>query len=769
MGQAVVNTKLKGDNTEFVNSVRGAGKALQGLKAEAARAKQMTEGMTKAGGLLKGALGSLFGGVIAVKGGMEAFDKALQSTQATGDAWNTQIAGLKGAVDSLFTTIATGDWSNLWRGLQVSAEMAAELAAAMDKVSNTKMARDYVGAKRQALIAKAKEVASDPNATPEEKKKAYDEATRYIDTVDKVNKEHIQSSRAAALSTINSATANLSYTAAFAGLPESGVLDKVKKELKAMPINRRISESDFDWLVTSGMTGTDPRLEQYKKDFEALRVRASKTIKFQAVGTGYGKPVPTQDAEKAQLELANLVKKNKDLELKRQQTNLSSDEKVQKALTLVQDALRTEMEVSNDKAKLNKTGKRIDLDDGGGSKGKTPPKVHKAVEIIPKGSIADIETQISKAEKQLKQATTDGARQRISTHIEALKKELEDIRVRIRVDKADTARGLTASIAEMEEALGKATTDKARNKIIESIDDLRGRLSKLHQDEAQVRDTIARNSILLRGDLLTNGQASKASETIERLDSEIRSKRFELQIEVSAESQRRLEQEIQELLNKRDRQVRIRDAGRDPSRPTALIGGLPRGGVKITAPTDQVDSWSDHISKATEANREMLESMRAVGGIFDVVGGIIGGNSGEMLKWSGNVIQAVTQALPSIAALTAAQKGQTIAGVAATSSILGPIATIGAIGSVLGAFLSLPKFAQGGIVGGSSYYGDKILARVNSGEMITTARQQEHIYRAMEEGRGRVFAQHISLGGEFKIRGGDLVVALDRARRYNGR
>jgi len=40
----------------------------------------------------------------------------------------------------------------------------------------------------------------------------------------------------------------------------------------------------------------------------------------------------------------------------------------------------------------------------------------------------------------------------------------------------------------------------------------------------------------------------------------------------------------------------------------------------------------------------------------------------------------------------------------------------------------VPKFATGGIVGGNEYSGDKILARVNSGEMILNAQQQANLF-----------------------------------------
>ena len=62
-------------------------------------------------------------------------------------------------------------------------------------------------------------------------------------------------------------------------------------------------------------------------------------------------------------------------------------------------------------------------------------------------------------------------------------------------------------------------------------------------------------------------------------------------------------------------------------------------------------------------------------------------------------------------------------------------------------------YADGGIIGGSSYRGDKLLARVNSGEMVLNKRQQSNLFNAINSG---------NIGGgtvstvQFKLRGADI-------------
>ena len=96
---------------------------------------------------------------------------------------------------------------------------------------------------------------------------------------------------------------------------------------------------------------------------------------------------------------------------------------------------------------------------------------------------------------------------------------------------------------------------------------------------------------------------------------------------------------------------------------------------------------------------------------------------------------------------------------------LGPILAAAAAAGIIALIASsMNKFANGGIIPGSSFSGDRQMARVNSGEMILNKTQQANLFRMINNGTVGSGAG----GGqvEFKIRGADLIGTINN---YNSR
>src|SRR5690606_28891482 len=74
-------------------------------------------------------------------------------------------------------------------------------------------------------------------------------------------------------------------------------------------------------------------------------------------------------------------------------------------------------------------------------------------------------------------------------------------------------------------------------------------------------------------------------------------------------------------------------------------------------------------------------------------------------------------------------------------------------------------FANGGIVGGNSYSGDKLFARINSGEMVLNQKQQRNLSGMLTPGT----MEPILIIPSTTIKGNDIVVSYERTMKSNNR
>lgn len=207
-------------------------------------------------------------------------------------------------------------------------------------------------------------------------------------------------------------------------------------------------------------------------------------------------------------------------------------------------------------------------------------------------------------------------------------------------------------------------------------------------------------------------------------------------------------------------------------------------GLKIKQPTELADMGSfidSNTEKVKRLREEMDETMSATEQVdfmansFYKLGGAIGGSAGSFLSFAGNILSMIPQLIMQITALTAAEvagnqakqvsaSGAAIAkGTEQSQSVPFPfnlIALAVTIASIVAALAKAPKFATGGVVGGNSFFGDNVIARVNSGEEILTRNDPRHRYNQ----------QNISTTEEggfvasTRMHGDDLLILIERAK-----
>lgn len=180
------------------------------------------------------------------------------------------------------------------------------------------------------------------------------------------------------------------------------------------------------------------------------------------------------------------------------------------------------------------------------------------------------------------------------------------------------------------------------------------------------------------------------------------------------------------------------------------------------------------LSERIKSNEDFADSLGYIGDAFGSMSSMADGAAGSILSYFSNLMTSVAAAIPAISALNAKKKEESVANTeaavtGAASSVasipfVGAALAVAAIASVLAALANIPKYATGGIVGGSSFFGDHMIARVNSGEMILNQSQQGKLFDMINNGGP---SNHITVDGEARVSGKAMYITIRNYMKAN--
>lgn len=172
-------------------------------------------------------------------------------------------------------------------------------------------------------------------------------------------------------------------------------------------------------------------------------------------------------------------------------------------------------------------------------------------------------------------------------------------------------------------------------------------------------------------------------------------------------------------------------------------------------------------SDAIKSNYDYADSLGAIGNMMSSVSQLTNDGAASWLSYASNIIQAVGQALPQLSALATKNASVAATGAAASVSsipVVGWVMAGTAVASVIAAMANVPKFANGGIVPGNLYSGDRVPAMVNSGEMILNRSQQGRLFDILNS-KGGVNGKDVRVTGEVVVSGEQMKILLDNTNR----
>lgn len=187
----------------------------------------------------------------------------------------------------------------------------------------------------------------------------------------------------------------------------------------------------------------------------------------------------------------------------------------------------------------------------------------------------------------------------------------------------------------------------------------------------------------------------------------------------------------------------------------AALQDLQNQQLQITNP---IEFDKQQTEKSIELqNKKLNEQAEIYSGLANLagnLGGVFDENTNKWLNFTANFLGQIPTLISAYQAITAAAAMKS----AAETPIVGWLNMAAAFASTLALFASIPSFSTGGIVPGNSYSSDRVLCRLNSGEMVLNTQSQRNLFNLINNGGINTTSPQNEI--KFKIQGSDLYGVL---------
>lgn len=336
------------------------------------------------------------------------------------------------------------------------------------------------------------------------------------------------------------------------------------------------------------------------------------------------------------------------------------------------------------------------------SSGSSSKSNKKTEEVLPKGSIADLNKQISELQKKRDRATDPTKINELNNKIKELKDNVENL-------------NFAANQIDFNKKFGKISGSDIKQSDLGS---LTGKI------EAPKEVTMAEMGF-------DEKSAKTLGDKIKDMNDQ-NAESFKKSIEAKEE---------------------FNDKMRDGVQGLESFGSL----------YDSITSIGEAFENVEDPIDAIFTTFSALGQVIDTVSTAITSVQAILQAFSAVSDATSKKEVANANSETAANTGKAFTGAIASGAKLAYPANLVAIATgvaaVVAALAMIASFATGGIAGGSQTMGDNTLVRVNKGEMMLNNRQQAHLFKMLDSG---IYTQSGATSGnvEFRISGSNLYGSL---------